>query len=239
MVSPIFARVPRRKLTIVNDAAVRSVRPGVQVCSLDPQAPLPRSPVNIPEVSMLPNTPERVPRHTDPEVNRRISEAAAASVRHHASHPERIDGRLRELDAEWDIERTLEANAATLALAGTVLGAFSDRRFLVLPAAVAAFLLQHAFARLVPASARPAPARGAYAARDRRGTVRAEGVARGLRPDRSRPRERRHEGEPRTASGPAVTRRREQASERIAVGGPRSRQTAAPAPPLSFTGIVR
>ena len=60
------------------------------------------------------------------------------------SHPERIDRRLRELDAEWDIERTLELNAATLALAGTVLGAFSDRRFLVLPAAVAAFLLQHA-----------------------------------------------------------------------------------------------
>lgn len=93
---------------------------------------------------MLPNTPERVPRHTDPEVNRRISEATAASVRHYASHPEQIDRRLRELDAEWDIERTLEANAAALALAGTLLGAFRDRRFLVLPAAVATFLLQHA-----------------------------------------------------------------------------------------------
>jgi Protein of unknown function (DUF2892) len=41
------------------------------------------------------------------------------------------------------MERVLEANAATLALAGTLLGAF-DKRFLVLAAAVSAFLLQHA-----------------------------------------------------------------------------------------------
>ena len=42
------------------------------------------------------------------------------------------------------MERTLEANAAAIALAGTVLGAAVDRRFLVLPAFVAGFLLQHA-----------------------------------------------------------------------------------------------
>jgi hypothetical protein len=93
---------------------------------------------------MFPNTPERVPRHTDPAVNRRISETIAASVRYYAAHPERIDRRLRGLDAEWDVERTLEANAATIALAGTLLAAFRDRRFLLLPAAVSAFLLQHA-----------------------------------------------------------------------------------------------
>jgi hypothetical protein len=93
---------------------------------------------------MLPNTPERVPRHTDAEINRQIGQATAARVRHYASHPEHIDRRLSELDAEWDIERTLEANAATFALGGTLLAAFVDRRFLLLPAAVAAFLLQHA-----------------------------------------------------------------------------------------------
>ncbi len=52
--------------------------------------------------------------------------------------------RLRELDREWDIERALEANAATLALAGAGLALSSDRRWAALPLVVAAFLLQHA-----------------------------------------------------------------------------------------------
>lgn len=55
-----------------------------------------------------------------------------------------IEARIEELDREWDIERTLEANAAALALTGTLLGAFVNRRFLALPALVAAFLAQHA-----------------------------------------------------------------------------------------------
>ena len=93
---------------------------------------------------MLPDTPTRVPAGTEDDANRRIERRTAASVAWHARHPERIDRRLRELDREWDIERTLEANAATLALAGTLLGLFVDRRFLALPAAVAVFLLQHA-----------------------------------------------------------------------------------------------
>jgi hypothetical protein len=93
---------------------------------------------------MLPNTPDRVPMHTSAAVNRRIEQDIAESVRWHARHPERIDQRLYELDAEWDIERTLEANAATIALTGTLLGIFVDRRFLALPVAVTAFLLQHA-----------------------------------------------------------------------------------------------
>jgi hypothetical protein len=93
---------------------------------------------------MFPHTPERVRRHTSPEVNRQLDAEVADSVGFHARHPERIERRLRALDAEWDIERTLEANAAALALTGTLLGLFVDKRFLVLPLAVTAFLLQHA-----------------------------------------------------------------------------------------------
>jgi hypothetical protein len=92
----------------------------------------------------LPGTAERVPLHTPSHVNRRIEQGIAASVAHHAAHPDAIDRRLRELDREWDMERTLETNAATLALAGTLLGAFVDRRFLAVPAVVTTFLLQHA-----------------------------------------------------------------------------------------------
>ncbi|WP_425450437.1 hypothetical protein [Virgifigura deserti] len=94
--------------------------------------------------STLPGTAERVSAHTSRAVNQRIRQDIEKSVTHHAYYPEEIDRRLEALDREWDIERTLETNAATLALTGVLLGAFVDRRFLVLPAAVTAFLLQHA-----------------------------------------------------------------------------------------------
>lgn len=42
------------------------------------------------------------------------------------------------------MERLLQANASTLAMAGVLLGAKVDRRFLLLPAAVFSFFGQHA-----------------------------------------------------------------------------------------------
>jgi hypothetical protein len=94
---------------------------------------------------MLPSTAERVPRHTAPEINARIARRTEATVaRYRVAGREAIQQRLSELDREWDIERAIEANAASVALAGVALGAFVNRRFLLLPAAVAGFLLQHA-----------------------------------------------------------------------------------------------
>lgn len=95
-------------------------------------------------MAVLPTTTYRVPTHTADEINERIARQTAANVAYYAAHPDQIDQRLHDLDQEWDIERTLEANAATLALTGVALGGLVDRRFLILPAAVTAFLLQHA-----------------------------------------------------------------------------------------------
>lgn len=92
----------------------------------------------------VPSTVDRVPRNTDEGTNARIQRQTEASVAWYAARPELLDQRLRELDREWDTERTLEANAAILGLAGIALGATRDRRWLVLPALVSAFLLQHA-----------------------------------------------------------------------------------------------
>ena len=93
---------------------------------------------------MMPPTSERVAAHTADEINRRIRREMEIRLSYLRDHPELIDGRLDELDREWDIERVLEANAATLAFTGVALGAVSDRKWLVLPALVTAFLLQHA-----------------------------------------------------------------------------------------------
>jgi hypothetical protein len=94
---------------------------------------------------MIPSTTERVPEHTAEEVNQWIRDETERSVvRHVARGPGAIEQRLRDLDREWDIERAMEANAAAVALVGLGLGATVDRRFYLLPAAVAGFLLQHA-----------------------------------------------------------------------------------------------
>jgi hypothetical protein len=92
---------------------------------------------------MIPTTAERVQVNTDCQINERIRERTDASVARFGSRGD-IDRRLRELDEEWDVERTIEANASSIVLAGLGLGAFVDRRFYLLPAAVAGFLLQHA-----------------------------------------------------------------------------------------------
>jgi hypothetical protein len=92
----------------------------------------------------VPSTADRVRHNTEEAVNRRIEAETGARIRRCAGNPHEIDRRLRELDREWDIERVLETNASLLAFAGVTLGALVNRRFLWLPAAVTAFLFQHA-----------------------------------------------------------------------------------------------
>ena len=93
---------------------------------------------------MIPSTVERVPQHTAAYSNklcRQTEERVACGA---AAGRVAIDCRLAELDETWDIERTLEANAATVSLVGLTLGATVDRKWFIFPAFVAGFLLQHA-----------------------------------------------------------------------------------------------
>ena len=93
---------------------------------------------------MIATTAERVSQHTSPATADRIRDATLDSIRHHLEHPEDIAERLRELDREWDIERTLETGSASLTLLGLALGTLVNRRWFALAAAVQGFFLQHA-----------------------------------------------------------------------------------------------
>ena len=94
---------------------------------------------------MIPPTAQRVPENTAEHVNEEIRRRAEQSIaRCAAAGPQAIDRRLAELDREWDIERTLEMNAATLACTGAVLALTVNRRFAWISAVVTGFLLQHA-----------------------------------------------------------------------------------------------
>jgi hypothetical protein len=94
---------------------------------------------------MIPSTAERVPAHTSKRINARIHQEMLQRLNHYQRHPEEINQRLSELDEEWDIERTLEANASALISSSVLLSLlWGKRKPLYLAFGVSAFLLQHA-----------------------------------------------------------------------------------------------
>lgn len=97
------------------------------------------------------NDPDRVRRHTRPEVLQRIDQEIERSITFYSTQPESaITARIHELDREWDMERFLETNAATLALAGGLLGLAGKRKWLLLTCGVTGFLFQHALTGWCP-----------------------------------------------------------------------------------------
>lgn len=92
----------------------------------------------------MPGTAERVPSHSSENVNEKIRRDTLRILDEVGNDRVKIEQRLRELEKEWDIERTLEANAATVSFLGVALGASVNRKWLALPALVAGFLFQHA-----------------------------------------------------------------------------------------------
>ena len=89
--------------------------------------------------------------HTAAAVLRRIDETTLSNLARHADdgHGE-IAKRLLELDREWDIDRTIELEAAATGLVGLALGAFVRERLLVLPMVVAASVFAFATTRRYP-----------------------------------------------------------------------------------------
>ncbi|MDZ4820301.1 MAG: DUF2892 domain-containing protein [Planctomycetota bacterium] len=94
---------------------------------------------------MIPATTERVANSTSERINQQIRRDTEESIRRCvAEGPKAIDRRLAELDREWDVERLLETNASSAVIVGSLLALTVDRRFMILPALVGTFLLQHA-----------------------------------------------------------------------------------------------
>jgi hypothetical protein len=89
--------------------------------------------------------PDRVRAHTDRQQNDRVDAETQHCLEHlGASDRAEISRHIETLEREWDVERYLQMNAGLVSLSGVVLGALAGRRFLLLPAAVFGFFLQHA-----------------------------------------------------------------------------------------------
>ena len=94
--------------------------------------------------SLLPATATRIRDASPAAANRAIRQGAEDRLTRAAAQPATIARDLAALDREWDVERALMANAATLATAGAVLALTVNPRFAIVPAIVGGFLLQHA-----------------------------------------------------------------------------------------------
>lgn len=101
---------------------------------------------------IITGTVERVRNHTEPHINRKMDKHTERNISRFAGDKESIERRLKELEAEWDLDRALEVNASAMVIMGSILG-LKDRRWLVLPIAAAAFVMQHALQGWCP----PAP----------------------------------------------------------------------------------
>jgi len=88
---------------------------------------------------------DRVRAVTPNTVNEKIDKEIAKNVDYYASRSsESIKAKIKKLESEWDVERTLELNASLIALGGIALAATVNKKWLFLPALITAFLAQHA-----------------------------------------------------------------------------------------------
>lgn len=87
----------------------------------------------------------RVRENTPDKQNEKIDQKVLDRIRQLKGMPrEQIDARIEKLRREWDIERALEVNASTLAMAGLLMGTLSNRKWYLLSGVVVTFLIQHA-----------------------------------------------------------------------------------------------
>jgi hypothetical protein len=82
-------------------------------------------------------TPKSINKKNDDKIEQNLKEYQYQSV-------EAIENRIKELDKEWDVNRILDLNAATLSFTGVILSATVSKKWLWLPGIVTGFLLQHA-----------------------------------------------------------------------------------------------
>ncbi len=94
----------------------------------------------------LPPTNQRVSLHTKQEINKKIQEATQRNIEYYKSKSnEEIIARIESLDKEWDIERVLETNAASMILLSSFLSlATRKKHWVIFTGVISGFLLQHA-----------------------------------------------------------------------------------------------
>lgn len=95
---------------------------------------------------IFPSTTQRVPNYTNKNVNLQIRSQTLCSLKNYMdSSDSALSDKIKNLNYEWDIERILEANAASVVLISSILGLKKSQCiWFLLPGTIGFFLLQHA-----------------------------------------------------------------------------------------------
>lgn len=96
-------------------------------------------------IEAMPPTKTKVNEHTPEHINQEIQKEIRERVKFYQNQDAKtITERLNKLDHEWDTERVLETNMASIALVSSLLGLSGKKNWMMLSAGVSVFMIQHA-----------------------------------------------------------------------------------------------
>jgi hypothetical protein len=87
---------------------------------------------------------DRVREHTSLGVKQEIDQQTQNNIRQYSAQgPAAISARINQLNKEWDVERSLELATSINTLLGLTLGLTVNKKWHILTAVTAAFMIQH------------------------------------------------------------------------------------------------
>ncbi|AND43068.1 MULTISPECIES: DUF2892 domain-containing protein [Bacillaceae] len=93
---------------------------------------------------LFPPTTTKVKLNTDDRINNDIERKTAHNINNYYGKTEKeIDKRIKELNYEWDTERVLELNFASIVLISSLLGLLSNKKWMALSGITSVFMIQH------------------------------------------------------------------------------------------------
>lgn len=93
---------------------------------------------------LLPPTTTKVKLNTDDQINNEIEQKTAHNINNYYGKTEgEIDKRIKELNYEWDTERVLELNFASIVLISSLLGLLGNKKWMALSGITSVFMIQH------------------------------------------------------------------------------------------------
>ncbi len=96
-------------------------------------------------INLPPSTSKRVSHNTNNLINLRIREKTISNINDERNDKNKMSNRIKELDYEWDIERILESNAASIILVSSIsCFIINKNKYCLITGLISFFLLQHA-----------------------------------------------------------------------------------------------
>lgn len=93
---------------------------------------------------LFPPTTTKVKLNTDDQINNDIEQKTAHNINNYYGKTEgEIDKRIKELNYEWDTERVLELNFASIVLISSLLGLLGNKKWMALSGITSVFMIQH------------------------------------------------------------------------------------------------